>query len=93
MLAWMMPLLIVAREEKEMLQDIEPVAHYGEYFKSKGYSPVAAEKEAVEAINLLVDEFNDDLQRIKEDEDWEALVKFCREAEAIIEGKNLGLKR
>lgn len=81
------------RGDLRNFDELAPVEHYGEYFQRKDQQYTEAGKpglfqgimeksnpEGVAEFDKLVDEFNVDLPRIKEERDGEAVQEFFRRA-------------
>lgn len=71
-----------------------PIRHYEEYIKErrepeevdsliKGSDP-----EKVKEINLLVDAFNDERERIREEKDYKRATKYFNKISELVRGKN-----
>lgn len=77
--------------DQKCIEDLEPIRLYEEYFRSKPrerkevvYIMSMSDPEAVAALDRAVTEFNTDLDRIKQEEDWEAVENFIAKIKKLM---------
>lgn len=84
---------LMSEEEKlEIFEAIKPMPTFEEYVKSQRGSdeePVLreAEVELAKVFNEIVARFNEDLPRIKKDQDAQAILDYCEQLAAISKGQ------
>ena len=76
------------------VQGLSPIRMYEEYIRTCGvHTPCGAEKllemsnqDSIKKLNLLISEYNADLQRIKTENDQQAAINFYNKADELIRG-------
>ena len=88
---WILPVNSV---REGVWDEFKPLEHYEEYVRRKNADPGAADyilakssPEAIVKFNALVDEFNDDLERIRDDQDADTVEQFFARASKLIKNE------
>ena len=90
-----MPMLLMSNSVKS-LDCLRPIGHYEDYLQEielnypgiYDYVMSLSDIAFVTAFNKLIDQFNDDIARIKAEQDFDAIKKYVHKAREIVRGQS-----